>query len=102
MAGRTPDKISLKNTAGSPINLATEEKQDEIILLLDDFSINIQIDSGNSNLQYIGLADPESDTFAAVWKIKRVDCTSGTIILYADGNSDFDNIFDDRESLNYS
>ena len=102
MAGRTPDKIGLRNTAGSPINPATEENQDELILLLNDFSNNIQVDSGNSNLQYIGFAEPGSLTSAAVWKIKRIDCTIGIIILHADGNRNFDNIFDNRESLNYS
>lgn len=67
-----------------------------------DFAINVQIDSGDSQIEYIGTAVIGSVTSAAVWKIKRVNYTTGTVIKYADGNESFDNIFDNRESLNYS
>jgi hypothetical protein len=67
-----------------------------------DFAINTQLNSGNSNIEYIGIAPIGSATSAAVWKIKRVNYTTGTVIEYADGNENFDNIFDNRESLTYS
>lgn len=89
-------------------DVATESKQDDIIAELQiiteniDTAINVQFDSTDANLQYVGIADPGSLTSAAVWKIFRVDCTTGTIITWADGNDNADNIYDNRESLSYS
>lgn len=50
---------------------------------------------------YIGHADPGSSAASAVWRIKRLtnaDCT----IVYADGDADFDNVWNDRSTLSYS
>ena len=67
-----------------------------------DLAINIQVDSGDSNLTYVGLAQPGTITSAATWQVFRINETTGTIIKWADGNDSFDNIFDNRESLSYS
>jgi hypothetical protein len=55
-------------------------------------------------LLYIGTASPGSSTASAVWRTQKylytgVDVTS---VLYADGNAQFDNVWDDRASLSYS
>lgn len=61
------------------------------------------IDEVNTNLTYIGFAKIGSATSAAVWQIFRVQKTgSTTLIQYADGNENYDNVFDDRASLSYS
>ena len=49
---------------------------------------------------YAGFALPGSRTDIAVWKIKRLDNTSGDV-LFADGNSNFDNIWSNHVSLSY-
>jgi len=59
-------------------------------------------DSSDSNLQYIGYAEIGSLTGGAVWQIFRIDGTTGTKKGWADSNANFDNIWDDRESLTYS
>lgn len=51
---------------------------------------------------YIGEAAIGSATNAAVWRIKKIDETSGLIITWADGNSNFDNVWDLRADLTYS
>lgn len=61
----------------------------------------IATDSGDTNVTYIGTATPGTATSAASWQIKKVDETSGTVIKYADGNANFDNVWDNRESLSY-
>jgi len=66
------------------------------------YAKRIAKDSGDSNLEYIGNAEPGTSDSSASWQIKRVDTTSGTIILFADGDADFDNVWDDREGLSYS
>lgn len=52
---------------------------------------------------YIGLAAIGAAASAAVWQIKRLtDEPPLTTIEWADGNAEFDNVWDDRASLNYS
>lgn len=57
----------------------------------------------SGTVTYIGEATPGSATSAAVWQITKIDSSSNpTVITYADGNANFDNIFDNRASLSYS
>lgn len=61
------------------------------------------IDEATSAITYIGLANIGSSTSAAVWQIKKMS-VSGTVtsIKFADGDANYDNIWDDRASLSYS
>jgi len=61
------------------------------------------IDEADSNTTYICFAELGSLSSEAVWKIKKIS-TNGNIttVTYADGNSNYDNIADNRTSLNYS
>jgi len=59
-------------------------------------------DTTTANITYIGDAVIWSTTSSAVWRIKRLDETSWLIVLWADSNANFDNIWDDRASLAYS
>ena len=51
---------------------------------------------------YVGKAAPGSSTAAPVWQIQRLH-TVGTVMALqdADGNANFDNVWDDRASLSY-
>jgi hypothetical protein len=62
------------------------------ITLLDDLGTT----------QYVGKAAPRSSTAAPVWQIQRLQ-TTGTILAvqFADGNTNFDNVWDARASLSY-
>lgn len=55
-------------------------------------------------LTYVGDADPGASEAGAVWRIQRLDSTvaDDLTILWADGNSQFDNIWDNRAGLSYS
>lgn len=59
-------------------------------------------DYTSANVIYVGKAQPGASTASAVWQIKQVDSTSGVVIRYADGDSAFDNVWDNRVSLTYS
>lgn len=50
---------------------------------------------------YIGEASPGTLESAADWRIQRVNTSTGKI-HYADSNSEFDNVWDDRASLTYA
>ena len=62
-----------------------------------------RIDEPNSSLNYFGKAVIASVDSAAVWQIKRLTVSGNvTTIEWADGNEDFDNVWDDRTILTYS
>ncbi len=55
--------------------------------------------------QYVGWAKPGAATSISVWLIRRFAYDSSsriTDILFADGDSNFDNEWDERENLSYS
>ena len=55
------------------------------------------------DLWYVGDAEVGSAESAAVWKIAQVTFTGNSATrTYADGNSNFDNIWNDRASYTYS
>lgn len=56
----------------------------------------------SGSITYVGVAVVGSLTSDNVWQVKKLDETSGLIITYADGNSQFDNIWDNYASLTYS
>lgn len=61
-----------------------------------------QIDTSTTNVIYIGTANPGTATSAASWQIRKFNTASGVVVTFADGNSNFDNIWDNRASLSYS
>lgn len=68
-------------------------------------AIRYIVDSGDTLIYYLGRAAVGSGTGSAVWQLQRMTYSATTddvIVEWADGNSDFDNIFDNREALSYS
>lgn len=67
-------------------------------------ALAIQSDSTSTpTVTYIGQAQPGTLTSAASWQIIRYTITNGNVSgQYADGNSTFDNIWDNRTALVYS
>jgi len=96
-----PEAVGLVDETDIRINPATEENQ---TALIDGKYITI-VDNGDTttDIVYVGLALPTTATSAASWQIQEVDKTTDVItVKYADGNTNFDNIWDDRDSLSYS
>ena len=62
----------------------------------------LQLDSVGATT-YIGEAVPGTITSAALWRIKRmVETGPDLVITWADGNENFDNVWDSRAGLSYS
>jgi hypothetical protein len=64
----------------------------------------LRFDGESSTYNYVGDAPEGSSESAAVWRIYRIT-NSGTASLakeWADGNSNFDNVWANRASLSYS
>lgn len=95
----TGGRGSLSSTESAKLlTLATEETLAGLLATkLDDVS--------TSNITYVGKAAIGSSGASAVWRIMKID-ESGTpttlSITWADGNSNFDNVWDNRTSLTYS
>jgi hypothetical protein len=75
------------------------EKGDTVVL--DD--LTARFDKGHYPIYYMGEAQANTPESSPLWRIKRVDMSGETIvILFADGNDDFDNIWSDHLTLTYS
>jgi hypothetical protein len=66
-------------------------------LYVEEAPYTSRIDTGVSNTIYIGTAVVGTLTSAAKWQIQKVD-TTVISITYADGDANFDNIWDDRRT----
>lgn len=62
----------------------------------------LYLDEVSSTITYVGEAVPGTATSASTWRIKRLDSTSGLVVAWANGDSAFDKIWDNRASYTYS
>lgn len=53
----------------------------------------LRLDEVSDTLMYVGEAEEGSSEGDPVWRIKKVDMTSGVSITWEDGDSNFDNIW---------
>jgi hypothetical protein len=93
--------LGQKSMANStPVVLASD--QAAIPVTSSESYYEIRLDESTSIITYVGQANPGSITSTANWQIKRLDSTTGLVVEWADGNSNFDNIWDNRAALSYS
>lgn len=59
-------------------------------------------DTTTANVTYFGFAPVGTATSAASWQIYKIDETSGAVKTWADGDANFNNVWDNRASLSYS
>lgn len=84
--------------------LATSAKQDDIVQAIQGISGTTNKTTRIQTVgtrTYIGNAAIGSAESASVWQIKVLD-TPGLTKLWADGNDNFDNVWDDRATVTYS
>ena len=85
--------------------LTTHQVDANLHVLTEAPALIQRTDYNASNLPiYIGLAVPTSLASAAVWQIRKLTYTGNnvTLIEFADGNTEMDNIWDNRVSASYS
>jgi len=75
--------------------------QNAITLSASNYAIILD-DTTTANVTYVGKAVIGSATSTASWQIQKLDETSGLVINWADGDANFDNVWDNRASLSYS
>jgi hypothetical protein len=91
-------------TVGTEFTAARMNNIEQGILNASEYGFTIRLDEVSSTISYVGEADPGSAEGAAVWRIKKVDMTDPDLaaVTFADGDSNFDNIWNDRLSYIYS
>lgn len=98
---KIPVFVKILNALEGVINPATSEKQDAIINAINGTTLISNIETVGADT-YIGSAVPSSLTSDPVWKIIKINTSGIATIKFADGNSNFDNIWDNRTSLTYN
>jgi hypothetical protein len=90
-------KLNLLNEQVTTIKNAVSTLDNKI------FFEPVLIDESNPNIIYKGFASPAANAEEAVWAIQRISNT-GDVCSYqwADGNKNFDNIWNNRTSLLYA
>lgn len=63
-----------------------------------------RFDQIDPTLAYLGDAQPGVATSAASWRMRKLDfgVDGDVTVTWADGDANFDNVWDDRASLTYS
>jgi len=101
-------------TEGSVIDMAEHGRaggisSDQGFKYTDKPALTSKIDVVSATVTYIGKARPGSDTVEGTaddrWQIKKIDTTDENdqkVPVWADGNDNYDNIWDNRASLSYS
>ena len=76
---------------------------DALMIIYDqpgDGELTIRIDEVTT-YTYVGYSNPGTSEASASWRIKRMTNATGNI-LWADGNSNFDNVWANRLALTYT
>lgn len=60
-----------------------------------------RVDEVSSSISYVGKAATGADTSLPLWQIQKIDTSSGLVLTWADGDSKFDNVWDDRAGLTF-
>jgi len=100
-----PDNVNIKTGSGAKV--ATDERLINgvpvHVQIITEQSLKTLVDEAGSGITYIGYAPPGTQSSAAYWQIKRMTEVGTEIIIeWADGNDNFDNIWNNRASLVYS
>ena len=101
------NKIKVRNIFFDPetslINIEYFDATTKTLTIEGESVVTLRLDKVSTTTTYIGEAIPGSSESDSVWRIKRmVEDGDDLQILFADGDSNFDNIWDNRVSLSYS
>lgn len=50
---------------------------------------------------YVAISFPGTPVSSPLWQVKKIDESSGTVITWADGDANFDNVATDLTALSY-
>lgn len=65
----------------------------------DNLAVKI---TASGNVTYVAKAAPGTSQASALWQVKKIDETTGTIITWAGGTANYDQVATDLTALSYS
>jgi len=100
-----PDNVPVKTGTGAVV--ATDERLigGELVhvQIMAPQSVKTLVDDVGGGVTYVGEANPGTATYTNTWRIRQITEVGADVsVLWADGNDNFDNIWDNRASLVYS
>jgi signal recognition particle GTPase len=96
--------ITIKGVTSDGQNVAVHVDSNgrlSITSYASDYATRVD-DTSTPNVTYVGKATVGSNPANAVWAIKKIDETTGTVITWADGDSLANNVWNNRLGLVYS
>jgi len=96
---RGPHDLEMKREEHGHTGGEDTGKPGKHVIPVDQYATKITV-SGTDT--YIGFANPGTAQSDAKWRAMRIDESSGTVITYADGDANFDNVATDLTALSYS
>ena len=72
------------------------------VLVADPTPYAVLLDDAADPIFYVGEAVTGSLQADAVWRIKKINTTTGVVITWANGTTSFDNAWTARTTLTYS
>ena len=106
------DKSAIKNLVDDAVLIYDPTKKkfvaQSFLSIIDRLKADLEVQYNKlidqeGTYYYIGEAVPGTDTTQALWRIKRIEEVGDDYnILWANGSADFDKIWDDRATFNYS
>lgn len=64
-----------------------------------NMALKVTVDGTNT---FLALAAPGTSQSSALWQCRKIDTSTGVVITWADGNSNFDNVSSDLAALTYT
>jgi len=96
-AGELRTKIDANNSSIEAFQLDPEALQ----VTSHSPSYQLRVDTVSSTILYLGESDPGSLESASVWRIQKIDLTTGVSINFANGEKEFDKVWDNRTGYTY-
>lgn len=101
-ASDTTGGTAVTNVLTLVYDTTTMDDADSLQIYYDMGSLVKRVDEASATVTYVGQAQDGSSIGDPLWQIQRITSSGGaTEIEWADGNNDFDNVWDDRAALTY-
>lgn len=91
--------VTVSNSPLGTYDVRADLVDGKLVQVMRSDALTVRIDEG-ATYTYFGFGLPGALEDAAVWRVSRMTNATSTL-LFADGNADFDNVWDDRASLSY-
>ncbi len=80
-----------------------EQSNEQVVIQVEKYTQRMAY-TAQGLPEYIGLSLPGADTSKAVWQIRKLEYTgtNATSVIFAEGNTNFTNIWNNHSLLSYS